>query len=268
LSKRAPSRGTYAWAHTLHDSYHWLPDLDQLSKRLASFASERLGEGLAWATGLLGAIFELFIILIVTFFLLLDGPDLKYGWLLLISPPQRARFEALIDPIALKLGGYVQGIMISIGALAGFLAVGLSVVHEPLALALALLSGLLAIIPLVGGYLGLLPAFLLALTVSWHLAIVVWVIYYIGNTIVGHFVIPFVFARSVAVSPLLIMLALLVGAELDGVAGALIAVPVLAALIVLVKNFHVIPQEAEFKRPAVLDVKHSEPLRVTFRLPE
>ena len=99
------------------------------------------------------------------------------------------------------------------------------------------------IVPLVGSLIGSIPAILIALTVSWQLALVVVVIFLAGNFMQGNFVAPYVYSRSVNVSPVMITFALLIGGNLMGIAGALIAVPVMAAIQVLVQNLYVEPME-------------------------
>ena len=258
LTKNLPAytakvRETYSWVQELDQRFHVLPSLDEVATTISSFAAGWLASTLGWAGKVVGGVANFALVLILTFFLLLDGPELKRGLLSLIPPEHRARWEAQFDPVALKLGSYVQGVLISIGFLTLYLGIALSLAGVPLAVVLALLAGLMEIIPLVGSLLGGIPAVLIALTVSWQLALVVLGIFLLGNFLQGNFVAPFVFSRSVNVSPLMITLALLVGAQLMGIAGALIAVPVMAAIQVLVQNLYVEPMEA--RRQAELEAE-------------
>jgi predicted PurR-regulated permease PerM len=234
---------TYSWVRALDQRFHLLPSMDEAATAVSSFAAGWLASTLGWAGKLLGGVFTIFLILIITFFLLLDGPELKRGALSLVPPQHRPVMEAQFEPVALKLGAYVQGVMTSIGFLTTYLAIALSIAGEPLALVLALLAGLMEIIPMVGSLIGSIPAILIALTVSWQLALIVVVIFLVGNFIQGNFVAPYVFSRSVNVSPVMITFALLIGGSLMGITGALIAVPVMAALQVLVQNLYVEPME-------------------------
>jgi predicted PurR-regulated permease PerM len=234
---------TYSWMRALDQRFHLLPSLDEAATAVSSFAAGWLASTLGWAGKLLGGVFTIFLILIITFFLLLDGPELKRGALSLVPPQHRAVMEAQFEPVALKLGAYVQGVLTSIGFLTMYLGIALSIAGEPLALVLALLAGLMEIIPMVGSLIGAIPAILIALTVSWQLALIVVIIFLVGNFIQGNFVAPYVFSRSVNVSPVMITFALLIGGSLMGITGALIAVPVMAALQVLVQNLYVEPME-------------------------
>lgn len=248
----AKVRQTYSWVQTLDARFHMLPSLAEAAATVSSFAAGWLASTLGWAGKLLGGVATVFLILIITFFLLLDGPDLKRGALSLIPPEHRAVWEAQFEPVALKLGAYVQGVLTSIGFLTTYLAIALSIAGEPLALVVALLAGLMEIIPMVGSLIGAIPAVLIALTVSWQLALVVVVIFLVGNFIQGNFVAPYVFSRSVNVSPVMITFALLIGGSLMGITGALIAVPVMAAILVLVQNLYVEPMERRALAAATL----------------
>ncbi len=239
----AKVRASYAWIQGLDARYHVLPDLDDAAKTVSGFAAGWIASTLGWATKLLGGVATFFLIMIVTFFVLLDGPDLKRGLLALVPPGHRPMFDAQFQPVAFKLGAYVQGVLTSIGFLTTYLAIALSIADVPMGLALAIVAGVFELIPLVGSLLGAIPAILIALTVGWQKALVVAAIFAVGNVIQGNVVAPFVFSKSIEVSPVMILLALLVGANLFGMAGAIIAVPLMAMIQVLVQNLYVLPME-------------------------
>lgn len=248
LAKNLPEytkkvRGTYSWVQQLDSRFHVLPTMDELATAVSSFAAGWLTSTLGWAGKIVGGFLSIFLVLVTTFFIMLDGPDLKRGFLSMIPPVHRPLWAAQFDPIAHKLGAYVNGVGISIGFLTTYLAIALSLAGVPLALALAIIAGCLEIIPMVGSLLGSIPAILIALTVSWKLALIVLAIFLAGNFIQSNFVQPFVFSKSIEVSPLMVLLSLLIGGQLLGIAGALIAVPVMAAIQVLIQNLYIDPLE-------------------------
>ena len=242
----AKVRASYNWVQGLDQRFHVLPDLDDAAKTISGFAAGWLTSTLGWATKVLGGVATFFVILIITFFLLLDGPALKRGALALVPPDHRPIFEAQFEPVAFKLGAYVGGVLMSIGFLTLYLAIALTIADVPMGLALAILAGCFELIPLVGSLLGAIPAILIALTVGWEKALVVVAIFAVGNVIQGNVVAPFVFSRSIEVSPVMILLALLIGANLFGVAGAIIAVPLMAMIQVLIQNLYVEPMERDW----------------------
>lgn len=252
LAKQMPTyvqqvRASYAWLQGVDARLHILPDLDEAIRVVSQNAGQWLTSTLGWATRVLGGLATLAMVLVLTFFMLLDGASLKRGIVSLVPPEHRAVVEAQFEPVALKLGGYVQGVLISIGFLATYLAIALTLAKVPFSLALALLAGACELIPLVGSLLGAVPAVLVALTVSWQTALVVVAIFLVGNAVQGNVVSPWVFSRAVAVTPAMVVMALLLGASLYGFAGALIAVPLLAMVQVLVQNLYIEPMERDWK---------------------
>ena len=246
-------QGTLTWLHNWADTvgirFHFtvppMPDVKAVTDAASNNASLWVGSSL----GVAGKAVSLFgmgaLVLMLAFFALLEGPTLRKSLLALVPPPRRTLLNAQIDPITAKLGGYVQGMAICIAGLAVYQVIVLTALGLPLALALGLLSALLAIVPLVGGVLGVIPPALVALTVSWQVAVWALVLGYLGHFLVANFVLPIVFARSVKLSPLMVTVALLIGAEALGIFGALIAVPVAAALQVLIQNLYVEVMERE-----------------------
>ena len=238
---------TLEWVQTLGAKLPMMPDLKGVAVAASSYASAWVGSSLGFAGQLLGWIVMVTIVLTLAFFVLLEGPALRVGVLSLIPPPHRPLIGEQIDPITSKLGGYVQGMALSIALLAVFQVIVLSALGLPLALALGLLSALLAIVPMVGGVLGVIPPALVALSVSWQTAVWALLLGYLGHFLVANFLMPIVFARSVKLSPLMITLALLVGGEAMGMYGALVAVPVAAAIQVLVQNLYVAVMERRYE---------------------
>ncbi|MDB5101438.1 MAG: hypothetical protein JWM80_5859 [Cyanobacteria bacterium RYN_339] len=240
-------QGTLLWLHDraelvavrFHAPVPPMPDVKAVTDAVSGNASLWVGSSLGVAGKAVGFMGMGALVLMLAFFALLEGPALRASLLALVPPPRRALLDAQINPITAKLGGYVQGMAIGIAGLAVFQVLVLTALGLPLALALGLLSALLAVVPLVGGVLGVIPPALVGLTVSWQVSVWALVLGYLGHFIVANFVLPIVFARSVKLSPLMVTVALLVGAEALGIFGALIAVPVAAALQVLVQNLYI-----------------------------
>ena len=115
--------------------------------------------------------------------------------------------------------------------------IGLSALGIPSALLLALLGGLLEMIPYAGPTMAALPAALLGFFVSPWLGVGVILLYIAIQQIQNHIVVPQVMRKAVGLNPVAVVLALLVGAKLAGVAGILVAVPSAAALSVFTEEF-------------------------------
>jgi predicted PurR-regulated permease PerM len=100
----------------------------------------------------------------------------------------------------------------------------------PSALLLALIAALTEAIPIIGPFLGAIPAILVAATVSPQLALIVAGVYVVLQIIEGNVLVPLVMRNTVGISPLLVLLSLLVGAAVGGFVGAFLAVPVVASI--------------------------------------
>jgi predicted PurR-regulated permease PerM len=234
------------------------PDLRAVGTEISANASVWVGSSLGVAGKFVGFLGMGILTLMLSFFVLLEGPSLRRSVLALVPPPKRALLDAQIDPITAKLGGYVQGMALSIAVLAVYQVAVLSGLGLPLALALGLLSALLALVPLVGGFIGIIPPALVGLSVSWQTALWALVLGYLGHFLVANFMMPIVFARSVKLSPLMVTVALLLGAEAMGMFGALVAVPVAAVVQVLVQNLYIEAMERRHAQSERDALKFSE----------
>ena len=232
----AKARSSYAWVQQLDARFHVLPDLDEVMKKISASAPASVSAGFQWAGRTAGALVSAVVLFFATFYVLVDGKAMARGLLQFVPDSHRPLVKAQIGPITGQLGGYVIGLLTSISFLTVYLAISLSVARVPLALVLAFIAGMLELVPMLGATVGTVLSILMALTVSWKLALVVVGIFAVGNFIQGNIVAPLVFARAVQLPPLGVMLALLAGAELNGLAGAIVAIPVAATLNVLAHN--------------------------------
>jgi predicted PurR-regulated permease PerM len=134
------------------------------------------------------------------------------------------------NEIETRLGLWVRGELILMGAIGVATSIVYTVLGLPGALLLGLIAALTEAIPIVGPLLGAVPAVLVAATVSPQLAVVVAVVYVVLQFIEGSALVPMVMRNTIGISPLLVLMSLLVGAAVGGLVGALIAVPVAASI--------------------------------------
>lgn len=151
----------------------------------------------------------------------------------------RARVRRLATDIDLRLGNYVRG-QITICVMMGVLySIGLLIAGIDLAIVVGVGSGLLFIVPYLGTAVGLVLGTALALLkfgVDWHL-LAVWATFAIAQGIEGFIITPKIMGDKVGLHPLVVMIALLVGANLFGIWGMLLAIPVTAAGDVLLREW-------------------------------
>lgn len=136
-----------------------------------------------------------------------------------------------------KIGKWMQGQLLLAVLIFVLVYLGLTIFSVPYAMSLALLAGVLEIIPVFGPILSAIPGVILAFTVGGPtLAIIVAGFYLLVQQFESHLIYPLVVRKVVGVPPILVILALIVGVELGGVLGVLISVPVAAALMELVED--------------------------------
>ncbi len=190
----------------------------------------------------LGTFFSLATVLILTLYFLSSFPDIKATAYRLVPRTRRARVGLLGDEMLAKVGGYVAGALTISGIATATSFVFLVVADVPYPLALAILVGLTALVPLIGATVGALVVTLVCLTVSVPVAIASAVFFVIYQQVENYVIYPRVMGRTVDVSPAATIVAVLVGGALLGVLGALLAIPTAAALQLLLREV-VIPRQ-------------------------
>jgi predicted PurR-regulated permease PerM len=195
------------------------------------------GAAISVTKGILTLIVGTVTVAFLTFFMLLEGPawmERLYG---LLPPSSQPRWRAVGHDIYHQVGGYVTGnLLISLiaGSLATFVLLLLGV---PYAVALGLLVGLLDLIPLVGATIALIVVAAVAFLHTILAGVVVIVFFVVYQQVENHILQPLVYNRTVALSPLAILVSVLIGAEVAGILGALAAIPVAGAIQVLIVDF-------------------------------
>ena len=180
----------------------------------------------------------LVIIPILSIYLIFEAESLTAALVGLI--PTRARPETLrvIADLDRVLGDFIRGQVI-VGATVGTcIAIGLLIMHVPYALLIGVAAGVLDIIPYIGAIATFVPAVALAYASGgWQHAVIVALIFIGVFQAEGHFIAPKIVSESVGLSPLVVIVAVLIGGELLGIPGMFIAVPVAGMLRVLRMHF-------------------------------
>jgi predicted PurR-regulated permease PerM len=215
----------------LQEKYHLV---DKARKALREGGASKLfglsGTALAVAAGVINAVLATVTIAFMTFFMLLEGPNWIDRFFSLLRPDARKRWRAVGHDIYRTVGGYVSGNLL-ISLIAGSLtAIVLSVMGVPYAIALGLIVGILDLIPLAGATIAAIIVGAVAFLHSIPAGIVVVVFFIVYQQVENHILQPVVYGRTVQLSPLVVLISVLIGAELAGVLGALAAIPVAGAL--------------------------------------
>jgi len=167
-------------------------------------------------------------------YMLLDAENIKRGFLGLFRPRAQEKLEVLIAELDKVVGGFIRGQLIDGSILGTMLTIMLFATHVPYALLIGVVSGALNFIPYAGALIAFIPAVILAFTYNGITnAVLVAILIVVIHQIDGNFISPRVLKENVGLSPFWIVLAILAGSELFGLAGTFLAVPVAAMIRVL-----------------------------------
>jgi len=221
-------------------------DSQDLLNLIAEKGRQYLPRMAAITTGMISVFFKstihilstiLFILLIpiITYYLLVSFPAIKAGVIDLIPPYIKPPVLAKLKEIDLILSGFIRG-QLTIALLLGILyTIGFLLIRIDLAVVLGVLSGVLWIIPYVGTLFGVIVGSLMAFVKYGDLYHVLYVIGWIAavQLVEGYYLTPRIVGHAVGLHPVVYMMALIVGANLFGFVGLLLAIPVTAVLKVL-----------------------------------
>lgn len=185
----------------------------------------------------IGGVVYLVTMLVLAFYMLLEQNALKNFLHQTIPLEHKEKIFDIARKISYKMGSWLRGqisLMFIVGILEGIV---LGILGVPYALTLAVWGGLTEVVPYIGPWLGLVPAFLIALTISPWKALFVLIAYILIQQLEGQFLVPKIMGRAIGLSPVIIILSLLAGAKLMGILGMFIAVPVAGALSVLIQEW-------------------------------
>lgn len=180
-----------------------------------------------------GGIFGVVTILILTFYMLIDSWSLRESFLRLFPRQRRAQVDAASREVMMKVSAWLGGQLLLAGTIGATSAVGLWALGVPFFYVLALISAIGEMIPVVGPIISAIPALAVAGTVSVKKVLLVLIFFVVQQQLENHILVPKIMSRQVGVSPVTVIVALLIGGSLAGIAGAILAVPTAAILQVI-----------------------------------
>ena len=218
--------------------YHITTKLRKEAERLPSRLGSAVGALRSVTVGVFSALVQLITVLTLAFFLLLDGKRITAWAYEELGPVRGPRVREISQQVYDSVGGYVLGnVLISLVAGTGTWIV-LSILGVPFATPLAVLMGFLDLIPLVGATIGGILIGIVAAIADFPTAPIVWAVYLIVYQQVENNVLqPVIYRRTVALHPLVVLVAVLIGGTLLGVLGALVAIPVAGAAQIIARDW-------------------------------
>lgn len=198
----------------------------------------RVASGLLLSTlTFLRAIASLVIILVISFYLVIREKGIE-DFLRAVTPQHHE--EYILDlwaRVSRKIGRWLQGQLL-LGLIIGVMTyVGLLIFKMPFALTLAVIAGILELVPFIGPVIAAIPAVILGFSQSTSLGVMMIVLYIIIQQLENHLITPTVTRKLVGLNPVIVIVALIGGGTLAGLVGVLIAIPVTVTLVEIFNDF-------------------------------
>jgi predicted PurR-regulated permease PerM len=220
------------------NKYKITKKLNQQAKKLPSRLGDAAGALRDVTVGVFSAAIQLVTVLTLVFFLLLDGERLMRFIFRLVGPRREPRFRKLTGDVYRATSGYVAGNLL-ISIIAGTTTyIALTVLGVPFAVPLSVLMAFLDLIPLVGATIGGVVIGIVTVFADFPVSTIVWVaVLTVYQQVENNVLQPIIYRRTVNVPPLVVIVAILIGSSLLGVLGALVAIPIAAAIQIAVRDW-------------------------------
>ena len=195
-----------------------------------------VGTVLVAISSVIGGAFGLITILILSFYLLVEAHAMFEYLVRFVPASWRGDAAIAAREAVLKVSAWLRAQATLAGVMGVFAAIGLWLMNVPYFYVIALIAAVGETIPVVGPIIGGLAAVLVAITVSPKLALMVGLYFLVLHQLEANILVPKIMERSVGVSPVAVMIALLIGGSLMGIVGAILAVPTAALLSVIIEE--------------------------------
>jgi len=205
----------------------------QLLSQLGSIPGQIVKVGISVFSNVVAVI----TVLILAFYLLLARNKLEDQLGLFFGDDKKRELGRIIDLLESRLGGWARGALTLMALVGVSNYIGLVILGIPFALPLAILSGLLEIIPYLGPVVAAIPAVIIGLSISPLMGLAVAALAFLIQQLENYLFVPKVMEKSAGVSPIVTLLSLAVGFRIAGVVGVVISVPVVLTVQVLLSKY-------------------------------
>jgi predicted PurR-regulated permease PerM len=205
---------------------------DQIRQYISGLGGTTVAALRGAATGIAGVV----TIFVLSYLMVLEAPKVIDGFLALFSERRAERIRRVSHDCAKTVTGYLSGNLL-ISLICGLLTFTvLTIMKVPFAGLIALFVGLADLIPLVGATLGAVVGVIAGFTRSVTAGIIVLIFFVVYQQLENHLLQPLIFSRTVQLNPLTVLLAILIGVELAGILGALLAIPAAGIIQIVVRD--------------------------------
>ena len=204
--------------------------MEQLSGNIGSSLSDLTGNIFTKTIGVFSGFISLIVVFSLTFYMSVKE-DAMIGFVKLATPEKHRKYAvSLAEKIKSKIGKWLLGQLALMIIIAIFVYIGLSLAGVPYALVLSIFAGIMEIIPYIGPIISAIPGIILGFLVSPTIGLLALAVYVIAQQFENHIIVPQIMKKAVGLNPIVVILALIVGAKLGGTLGAILAIPVATAI--------------------------------------
>jgi predicted PurR-regulated permease PerM len=215
---------------------HALQWVQDNQDRISSFAKGLTTPAAGVLGGIASGVTGTVTVIVLAYLMVLEGPKVVDGTINLFTPATGSRIRRVAGDCARSVTGYLSGNLLISFICAVLTYAVLKISGVPFAGLIALFVGIADLIPLVGATIGGIVAVLAGILHSVPAGIAVLVFFVVYQQLENHLLQPLVFARTVKVNPLTVIIAILIGVELVGILGALLAIPVASIIQVVLRD--------------------------------
>lgn len=213
--------------------FHQKLGTDYAQKLLSDLSAQlydATGNIFGTAINIFGGFFSAIVIIVISFYLVVQDKGIKL-FLSSVTPAEHRPYVVnLAERIQTKLGRWLRGQLVVMLAVGLLVFIGLFFLRVDFALMLAVLAGLLEIVPYIGPFAAGAAAVALAFLQAPVLGVLVLALFLVVHQVEGYILIPQVMKRAVGLNPLVIIISMIIGAKLYGILGVVVSVPIVAIL--------------------------------------
>ncbi|MBT6301321.1 MAG: AI-2E family transporter, partial [Candidatus Jacksonbacteria bacterium] len=189
------------------------------------------------ASGVIGTVAMIILVLVLTFYLVVEDRGMKRALQAIAPDKTQPYLTQLLSRIQNKMGLWLRGQIILSLIIFILTWIGLTLLGVQYSLLLALVAGLFEIVPFLGPILAAIVAIFFVLAEGDILKVLlVAVLYYVIQLLENHLIVPKVMQKAVGLNPIISIVAVLVGAKIAGIPGAIIAIPLVTAISVFLRD--------------------------------
>ena len=224
--------------------FNKLPFSSEISENINNISQSSLsilrgagGSFLNFTSQIFGGLLSFILLVVISFYLSVQENGI-HRFLQSVIPLQYEKYTLDVwDRAQKKLGLWLRAMFVLMGIVGALVYLSLTIIGIKFSFLLGVLAGILELIPLVGPVLAAIPGVFLGFLVSPSVGLMVLVVYIAVQQIENHIFVPLIMQKAVGLNPIIIIIALLIGGELGGILGLLVAVPLATVIVELVEDY-------------------------------